>query len=311
MASKGYGSVKGRRMRATRLDGCGRVVYGDASQAVSKGFVSVAWEANTLDTDEINQTNAAGERCIYEPAETEFVGYTMTAVFCEVDPELFSLITGQRVYLDENGDAIGFTINSKISLGDRGYALEVWAGSPAADACTDPTATGRYGYFLAPYLKGGYIDGYTVENGAINFTIAGARTRDGNQWGSGPYNVMSVGGVAAPLLTPLDPDDHKLLIWVTVAPPEPFYGTRPVMDPDATPITAVVAAEGAGPTEAAITFTGASTAPVYVEFGDGTWDYVEPGTAAVTHVYAANGTYTIRATSNGTVVTTDVVIPFP
>lgn len=311
MASKGYGAVKGRRMRATRIDGCGRVVYGEDSQVVSKGFVSVAWEANTLDSDEINQQNAAGERCIYEPAETTLVGYTMTAVFCEVDPELFSLITGQKVYLDENGDAIGFTINTKIDLSDRGYALEVWAGSPKGDACLDPTATGRYGYFLAPFLMGGYVDGYTVENGAINFTVTGAKTRDGNQWGSGPYNVMTVGGVPAPLLTPLDPYDHKLLIWVTVAPPEPFYGTRPVMDPEATPITAVVPAEGASPTEADFTFTGASATPVYIDFGDGTWDYVTPGTAGATHVYATNGTYEVKATSNGTVVTASVVIPFP
>lgn len=310
MASKGYGSVKGRRMRATRLDGCGRIVYGEDSQAVSKGFVSVAWEANTLDSDEINQTNAAGERCIYEPAETELVGYTLTAVFCEVDPELFSLITGQRVYLDENGDAIGFTINTKINLNDRGYALEVWTGAPKGDACTDPTAAGRFGYFLAPFLVGGYIDGYTVENGAINFTITGAKTRDGNQWGEGPYNVMSVGGQPAPLLTPLDPNDHKLLIWVTVAPPEPFYGTRPVLDPAMTPISAVVAVEGTSPTEASLTFTGASAAPVQVDFGDGTWDYVEPGTAGATHVYSSNGTYTVRASSNGTWVETAVTIPF-
>jgi hypothetical protein len=311
MASKGYGSVKGRRMRATLLDNCNRIVYGEASQAVSKGFVSVAWEANTLESDEINQPNAAGERLIFEASETEVTGYTMTAVFGEVDPELFTLITGQRVYLDENGDAIGFTINTKIKLSDRNWGLEVWAGSPGGDACLDPNAQGQFGYFLAPALSGGYVDGYTVENGAINFTITGAITQDGNQWGRGPYNVMMVGGVPAPLLTPLDPYDHKLLIWVTVAPPEAFYGLRPVMDPAATAISAVVAAEGGSPTEADFTFTGGSAAPVYIEFGDGSWDYVTPGTAGATHVYEANGTYTVRATSNGVVRTTTVTIPFP
>lgn len=310
MASKGRTAVKGRRVRVTRVDACGRPIYGDDSQAVSKGFISVAWTANTLETEEINQTNASGERCIYEPSEPELTGYTLEMTFCEVDPELFALVTGQQVYLDENGDAIGFSINTKISLSDRAFALEVWAGAPAGDTCTDPNAQGSFGYFLAPFLKGGIIGDYTVENGSVTFTITGATTRDGNQWGSGPYNVMLNGGTPSPLLTPLDTNDHKLLIWVSVAPPELFYGTRPVLDPEVTPITAIVATEGGSPTEAEFTFTGATASPVWIEFGDGEWDLVDDGTAGSSHVYADNGTYTARASSNGVWVETTVVIPF-
>lgn len=312
MASKGRGAVKGRRLRVTRLDSCGRVVYGEDSQAVSKGFVSVAWTANTIDTEEINQPNASGERCIYEAAEQELTGYTLTMVFCEVDPELFSLVTGQRVYLDENGDAIGFAINTDVKMANQAFALEVWAGAPVGDACDDPNAEGEFGYFLAPYLRGGILSDYTIENGAVNFTITGAVTRNGNRWGSGPYNVMLDGGVASPLIEPLEKNDHKLLIWVTVAPPEPFYGTRPVMDPEAAALSAVVATEGGGPTEAEFAFTGATAGvPVWVDFGDGEWDYIPDGTTGSSHSYAENGTYTVRATSNGTWVSTDVVIPIP
>lgn len=312
MATKARGAVRGRRLRVTRLDGCGRVVYGDASQAVSKGFVSVGWTANTIQTDEVNQPNASGDRCIYEAPETKLTGFTLNMVFCEVDPELFSLVTGQRVYLDENGDAIGFAVNTDVDLSGQGFALEVWAGAPAGDACLDPNAQGEFGYFLAPYLKGGILSDYTIENGAVNFTITGAVTRDANQWGSGPYNVMMNAGVPSPLLEPLQANDHKLLIWVTVAPPEPFYGTRPVLDLDATAITGVTAAVGGGPSEAAFTFTGATAGtPVWVDFGDGEWDYVADGTTGATHTYATNGTYTVKASSNGTWVTTDVTIPFP
>jgi hypothetical protein len=39
--------VKGRRIRLTRLDACGRPVYGESSAVVSKGFISVAFTANT------------------------------------------------------------------------------------------------------------------------------------------------------------------------------------------------------------------------------------------------------------------------
>jgi hypothetical protein len=48
--------VKGRRIRVTRLDNCGRPVYGDDSQVVSKGFISVGFTANTTESDEINVT---------------------------------------------------------------------------------------------------------------------------------------------------------------------------------------------------------------------------------------------------------------
>ena len=50
MATKCLSLVKGRRIRLTELDGCGRPVYGEGSQAVSKGFISVALTANTSES---------------------------------------------------------------------------------------------------------------------------------------------------------------------------------------------------------------------------------------------------------------------
>jgi len=59
--SRCFSPVRGRAMRVTRLDGCGRPVYGDGSVGVSDGFVSVAFTANTDEGEEINVTNAAGK----------------------------------------------------------------------------------------------------------------------------------------------------------------------------------------------------------------------------------------------------------
>ncbi|QUE25324.1 major tail protein [Microbacterium phage Fizzles] len=307
-------SMEGHTIRATSVDGCGRVIYGEASQGVSDGFISVAWTANTVDTAEISQENARGQRCIYRRAKTSLTGYSVTITFCEVDPELFSLITGQRVILDANGNAVGFAINTDVDLGERGFALEVWTGSPPSeDGCTNPNAQGRWGYFLAPFLKGGLLGDYSVENGAINFTIQGATTEGGNAWGVGPYAVtLNAANQPGPLLEALLPNDHKQLIWVEVAPPEAFVGTRPVLDPTSTAISAIVVAEGGSPTEADLTFTGATADPVWVDFGDGTWDYVADATQGASHVYAANGTYVVRASTNGlTWVTSTAEIPFP
>ena len=183
--------VKGRRIRVTKLDSCGRPVYGDTTQVVSKGFISVAFTANTSESDEIRVTNAAGEVCVFDAAVTSLTGYGLELQFCEVDPELFSLVTGQPVVKAADGvTVVGFDIDTKIGLENSNFALELWAGSPSTDACANPNATGAYGYLLLPYLKGGILGDFTVENGAVTFTITGANTSEGNAWGTGPYPVM-------------------------------------------------------------------------------------------------------------------------
>jgi hypothetical protein len=207
MAGKCISLVKGRRIRLTKVNDCGIPVYGDGNQVTSKGFISVAFTANSTESDEISVQNAAGEVCVFEPSESSFTGYGVEITFCEVDVELFSLATGQQVYLDGNGNAIGFTVNTKIER-EGGFALELWAGSPNADVCVDPNAQGSYGYLLFPFIKGGIVGDFTIENGAATFTVSGSTTRDGNGWGTGPYEVLLEGSVPSVLPTPLDSADH-------------------------------------------------------------------------------------------------------
>ena len=307
MAGKCISLVKGRRIRLTRVNDCGIPVYGESNQATSKGFISVAFTANSTDSDEISVTNAAGEICVFEPSETSFTGYGVEISFCEVDVELFSLATGQDVYLDSNGDAIGFTVNTKIDR-SGGFALELWAGSPGADVCTDPNAQGSYGYLLFPFIKGGIVGDFTIENGAATFTISGSTTRDGNGWGVGPHEVLLEGANPAPLPTPLDTADHMLMVVTTLAPPEAACGARPVLDPSLPALTAVAGVvTGAS---ADFDVTPACTGPVWYDFGDGEWDYVAaPGDAS--HTYDASGTYTVRASQNGEWVQTTVTVTVP
>jgi hypothetical protein len=302
--------VKGRRIRVTALDSCGRPIYGDCSQVVSKGFISVAFTANTTESDEINVTNAAGEVCVYEAAVTSLVGYGIEIQFCNVDPELFALITGQPVVTGADGETVlGFDIDTKIGMENSNFALELWAGSPTGDACAPGTAaTGSYGYLLLPYLTGGILGDFTVENGAVTFTITGANTKEGNSWGVGPYNVMlgPDGETAGPMATPVTSTTALRTMLVDVAPPAEACGCRPLLDPSAEGIDSITADVTNSP-EVSFTTTPVSTSGVWYDFGDGTWDYVEaPGEA--THTYSAPGTYTVRASSNGTWVEAPVTI---
>lgn len=305
--------VKGRRIRVTKLDGCGRPVFGECSQAVSKGFISVAFTANTLDTDEINVTNAAGERCVYEPAETSLTGYTLEIQFCEVDPELFALVTGQPVTYDASGDNVnGFDIDTQTSLTAGGFALELWAGAANTDACATEGAQGSFGYLLVPFLKGGIVGDFTVENGAVTFTLTGASTRDGNSWGVGPYtDIMlddSVTPVPGPMTSPVSSTTALRTMIVDVAPPTAVCGCRPLMDPSVEPLESI-SGVATGMTVAFTPVPDDLAASVWYDFGDGTWDYLAPGAlGATSHTYATPGTYTVRATSNGTWVETTVTV---
>lgn len=300
--------VRGRVLRVTRLDACGRPVFGPDSVVTSSGFVSVAYTANIDDGEEINVPNANGDRCIYEPAKPSFLGYTVEVTFCNVDPDLFAMMTGQRVITDAFGDVVGFTMDTAVSSDASAFALEVWAGSPATTGCA-VGAEGNFGYVLLPFLQGGVVGDFTIENAEVTFTVSNASTKDGNAWGVGPYDVvMGVGNVPSPLADPLTPTEHLLFIQTGVTPPEPECGARPLLDPTADPITDVTAV----PTGASVEFTPvpASSDPWWIDFGDGTWDYQADGTA-ITHVYDASGTYEYTAYRNASTVTDSITVTVP
>jgi hypothetical protein len=299
--AKSSGLVNGRRLRTTRLDACGRPVYGDDSVGVSKGFVSVAYTANTTSADDIDQKNANGESCIFVKGKTTITGYGLEIEFCQVDPALLSQMTGQPVVLSADGTTVvGFDVDTKIDMSDVGVALEVWAGATDSDACATAGAQGSFGYFLVPFLQGGYLGDFTVENGNIDFTWTGANTVDGNGWGFGPYDVVLDGtGTPGPLNKAITSTTALHFEFSQVAPPDPTDGLRPLLDPDTDPITGLAASVVAHvatftPTPADI------VAPFYYEFGDGTWDYITPSAmGATTHTYPESGTYTAKATTDG------------
>lgn len=232
--------VRGRVMRVTKVDGCCAPVFGEDNQVVTDGFVSVALTASVNTPTEITVTNANGKTCVRDTPCPEFQGYSAVITFCEVNPCLFSLVTGQPSVTDANGDVVGFRMNSGVSACDQGFALEVWMGVPGV-ACSGDA--GAFGYLLLPCLQGGVVGDFTIENAAVTFQVTGAVTKDGNGWGVGPYNVVdNASGTAGPLPDPLDPDDHLYVIFTTEPPPDPTDGCV-ALDPP-TPIVATGATAG-------------------------------------------------------------------
>jgi hypothetical protein len=269
-------------MRATVLDASGAPVYGEDSVVTTKGYITVAYTTTSEEGEGITVTNAAGEACVSEAATPSQTGYGVEATFCEVDFRLFEILTGQSVLLDDDDYAIGITERTDVDLSTVNFALELWLGSKNS---------GEWGYVLTPFLRGGIIGDITIENAAITFTITGMTTRGGSGWGSGPYAVQTVGGVAAVLKDPVTATEHRRWLTVDVAPPDVWEGSTPLLDPSDPAITNLTTT----PTGLSVQIVPvpAGTEPVFYQFGDGEWDYAETGT--YTHVYDSAGTYTITA----------------
>lgn len=298
--------LRGRRLRATRLDTCGNPVYDEDSVVTSSGFVSVAYTANVDEGEEVDQRNANNERCVYATAVPALLGYDVEITFCNVDPDLFSMLTGQETITDANGDVIGFSVDTAVNAADTNFALEVWAGVSDSDACSPATSGGSFGYVLLPFVQGGIVGDFTIENDAVTFTITNASTKDGNAWGVGPYNVVGgLLGAPSPLPEALTSTKHLVLLNTSIAPPSAECGFRPLLDPADADLTSVTPT----PTLLSVSFAPVPSGsdPWWIDFGDGEWDYNAAGTAIV-HVYAAAGTYTYTAYRGDSSFTSTVTV---
>jgi hypothetical protein len=96
-------------------------------------------------------------------------------------------------------------------------------------ACTDGT---RYGYLLEPWLGDGVITGdVVIQNGLATFEVT-AITFDGNDWGTGPYDVLTdVNGDPSPLLEALASTVHRRIMFTSLAPPAAVCGCQELIIP--------------------------------------------------------------------------------
>jgi hypothetical protein len=177
----------------------------------------------TDDGTNIRERNFGDELCIVDDAFTQIIGYTADLALCGVDPDLISLLTGQPVVMNAADEVVGFDATTDIDLDSFGFAVEVW--SRIAGSACDPSGNRPWGYTVFPFLKGGRLGGFSFENGAVQFTISGAQTRDGNGWGVGPFDVdRDELSAPSPLTTPLGENTHYRNILVTLDPPAASCG---------------------------------------------------------------------------------------
>jgi hypothetical protein len=290
-------------MRATLVDQAGRPVYGPESVVVTSGQISTTFTPNVEEGEAISQPNGNGDTCLNVPATPTLSGFSVESTFCKVDFALFELLTGNPVVRNDDGTIVGIKQGTTIDLSKVNFALELWTGAQVSDTLR-AGAEGEWGYILCPFLSGGTLGDITVENAAITFTVTGMQTKNGAAWGSGPYNVDLVGGVAAPLFKPLTNKKHRRITTVEIAPPEDVSGYLALLDrtdPALTSITATVTGD-----DVVFAPLPAGTDPVEYDFGNGEWDYAETGT--YTYTYPAPGTYTAKGRRGSSEVTVQVTV---
>jgi hypothetical protein len=209
----------GKRIRVTELDNCGAVPV-DAMQIATDGFITISLSSEVEDGTEIIVKKASGALCVNEKQSDSFKRFTVEIEFCGVNPSLLAMVSNAETYADYADDEAGFTVpEGEIN---KKFALELWTGMSGV-VCA-PGAEEASGYLLLPYITAGVLGDIEVTGeDAITFSITGAATKGGNQWGVGPYEVLVDAtvppGVPAVLPTALDPFDHLLLIDTALAPP--------------------------------------------------------------------------------------------
>jgi len=227
MTSVCQAPIQGTTMRVQTINSCGTPAVGSCVSAVSTGFVSVEMQDQVESGQEIVVLNAAGQMCVNEKSPTQLKWIDTTITFCNVDPELFGLITGSTLVLNDAASpaAVGFqTRTSNYAAGQ--FSLEVWTNISGATCVTVGTASlVPYGYFLLPNIVEGRVGDVKIENGAVSFTVAG-RTKQGTNWGLGPKNVLAnmTTAAAEKLLIALPSDTHRHLQWTYLAPPAASCG---------------------------------------------------------------------------------------
>lgn len=217
--------LQGETLRATRLDECGNPEFGECAYGVSDGFVQAVLTPNTEEGERFLQRNARGNAMVNQRSKPLLNWYDVSIQFQEVDPELFTILTGLQPYEDDEGRVIGFPV-TESDYATANFALELWMGD-SEEECLPGQPLPYFGYNLLPWVVEGALgENITIANSLITFTIVG-RTRKGTPWGVGPYDVvLDTNGDPSPLFSAIPTDTHHLPIWTQLAPPEPECGCQ-------------------------------------------------------------------------------------
>lgn len=312
MTSVCHSVVRAPAARVTRLGPCGELPDEESDGcdfATTESFVDITLTKVLQERQDALQLNANGDICVDKPKPPILRWYEVVITFCNVDPELFNIVSAEPLILNDaaSPEAIGWcTLPDSPSASN--FALEFWTGTED-EGCSDDDVV--YGYGLLPRITQGMIGDVSITNGVINFTVSGI-TRGGNQWGVGPYNVLinesgANIGLPGPLLSAANANAHKCFFWTELPPPDGVCGCQDLTQAfQVLPLTGLAAVVR---TATFPTLDGAPLLPGVIDWGDLTADELVTSGTTATHTYVP-GTYTAtyRATAQSGITYTSASI---
>lgn len=203
MATKCYAMVKGSAIRATGLGNRGEVPH-PVESVTSKSVANIKInEVTESGNNEMVRTDEDETRLLFVEAERT-IRYTVDIDFIRVDPGVLALVAGVLpVYKAVGGlgfgegpfgetlfggglaDVVGFDLATRVP--SKSFGLEVW--SKVAGAVCAETGQRQWGYTVFPWLRGGYLSGFSFQNGLVSFNLRRAQTRRAPRWGVGPHDL--------------------------------------------------------------------------------------------------------------------------
>jgi hypothetical protein len=234
MSSECYTLWKIPTVRVTKLNSCGLPVTG-CSTVVSDGIISVNLTKEYEARQEFFKKNGDGTFCVTKTNPPILKWVNIVATFCGVDPELVNIMSGEAVVRDDSSGqvATGFS-TEEGAVENSFFALEAW--TRLADVTNGAPCSGsaEYGYVLLPFVIEGTIGDMNLQNDSVDFVL-NARTSNGSNWGTGPYNIDYSDNPAGsttpiPLLTPIRSGEHARQFTVRMPPPDAACGCTTLSD---------------------------------------------------------------------------------
>lgn len=211
--------AEGDIVRITRVGDCGGPVTGPDNAFVDDCWASIVMAPNVEDGTDIDFRAMNGRSCGFKRGCPSFRGYDITARFFSASPKLIEIMTGNPVYLDANGDPVGWD-DCSIACG-QGFALEIWQ-NVIAECPEEGSGDGLWFYWVLPWVTNGILGDIEIGQEGVTFELTG-NTRAGGQWGVGPWDVQvnedTPSPVIGPMLTPVGPSCHRRGFLTSVAPP--------------------------------------------------------------------------------------------
>lgn len=221
MADQTATAVQGTVLRVVKLDLCGNPVTGASSaQVVTSGYISVSPEPQYEDGDVFRTKKANGQLCINHVGPNIYANSNLGVVMCVMDPDAQVMMTGARI-LTTGAPVTGTGAAYGYANPEAHFSLETWSPITGRGRCDPITGAQRYIYWAWPHVWNGKVNGWTIENGAVQWDMAFMTEYPSPLWGDGPGSVTWLPGA---IDTSTYFDDY---VWNITTTPPPIEPTIP------------------------------------------------------------------------------------